>query len=807
MKIDMFDVEEFIRVNDLKEVTSSVLFQRNDLPDPRGLISNEIFGITTKARKTTFAYIDLGKPYLHPLAYKAIKRIFRNVDKIINGETYYIITDEGELKVDPNGNTGIDWLYDNWEKIKWQKDETNIAGMRNERIDLLQDKPKNQIFMKYQIVIPAFYRDIRSTSSGGETDDINNLYGRLIRAVSENKDSGRFDFQFHATDFNIQRIIEAIYNYCKQKIEKKQGLIRKYLMGKNVDYCTRTVITAPIYHGNRPDDVFTDFEHASIPISQVCALCYPFIFRYVKNFFEQNIFDNKEQLTVYDPRADAITDNAVIENPEATYTDKYIEKMIAQYEKDQECRFNLFPVKIQGSKKLTYLAFTGRRIDPSTKEELSDIYNRPMTWTDLLFMACVDATKDKHCLITRYPLLDEFGIFIAKIRVASTTKTTPIMVNSVIYKWYPEIDVRTPVSEIGAHFIDSVSFSNSYLEGIEGDYDGDQVTVKIPFTQEANEECEQVMNKKSYFINSAGNNIRAIGKEALQTFYVITKDPYGVEKHLSKEDKEFFLNIDPKDITFESLVDWFGITTDITSGKNSAVRPVKFHPTDTLTISKNEYKLVHSNTPVKTTLGRLIFNKLMVEGLNFDDFLEYQNEVLYAGKFKAFDRSISDKLKDDKITVNQMKSYINMRDWFGLQLHGVITTSYTMKVLKTPKEVTKLKEELFKKHADALADGDAAVMEQIEKELISEMKKQLHGDIGMDLYESGARGSVSNNYKNINLTRGAVYNPITGKYDIVKNSLMDGLSKYDIPTHSNVIITGSFPKAVNYFVPCRLKTV
>ena len=67
----------------------------------------------------------------------------------------------------------------------------------------------------------------------------------------------------------------------------------------------------------------------------------------------------------------------------------------------------------------------------------------------------------------------------------------------------------------------------------------------------------------------------------------------------------------------------------------------------------------------------------------------------------------------------------------------------------------------------------------------------------MDLYNSGARGSVSNHLKNILLTRGAVMNPVTGKYDIIENSLMDGLQKKDIPTHSNVIVTGSYPKAVS----------
>ena len=119
MKLGLFDTEEFIDINQLQEVTSAVLFQRGDVPHPDGLISNEIFGVTTKSRKETCAYIDLHGHFFHPHIYKALKRLFRNVEKIINGESYYRISPEGYLILDnENGETGIEFLYDNWEKIK-----------------------------------------------------------------------------------------------------------------------------------------------------------------------------------------------------------------------------------------------------------------------------------------------------------------------------------------------------------------------------------------------------------------------------------------------------------------------------------------------------------------------------------------------------------------------------------------------------------------------------------------------------------------------------------------------------------------
>ena len=66
----------------------------------------------------------------------------------------------------------------------------------------------------------------------------------------------------------------------------------------------------------------------------------------------------------------------------------------------------------------------------------------------------------------------------------------------------------------------------------------------------------------------------------------------------------------------------------------------------------------------------------------------------------------------------------------------------------------------------------------------------------MDLYDSGARGSFGNNYKNINLIRGTVYNEATGKYDFIPNSLMDGLQKTNLTPHANTLINGAYPKSI-----------
>lgn len=464
MKIDIFNVQEFIDLNELEEITSPILFQRGIVPDPKGLISNDIFGVDVRSRKNTFAYIDLHGHFFNPHIYKAFTRLWRNIEKVINGDFFYNIDENGLLyKDDENGRTGMEAIYKDWNKIKWEK-TLDASGMRNERIDLLTKTPKNEVFMDYQIVIPAFYRDVTNDSSGGgETSELNNLYSKLIRMAGVLEDRDMFELTIHATYYNMQSLIVQIYDYFKVKLEKKNGMIRKFLMGKNTDYCTRSVISAPLYKAESPDHMETDFEHIGIPISQVCSLCYPFVASYIKNWFENEFITNQESKLIY--KGNEIVQ---VKNPESYFTDDYIKKMMNRYIRDPEYRFQPIKVPLTNGK-WGYINHTGIRYDKDGNPEESTVASRPMTVTDLLYIACYDATKDKHALVTRYPVSDAYGVFLGKIRVISTIKTEVVKIGETIYEYYPQIEIGLNEREVATRFKETVIFSSSYLEGIGGD--------------------------------------------------------------------------------------------------------------------------------------------------------------------------------------------------------------------------------------------------------------------------------------------------------------------------------------------------
>jgi len=290
MKIDLMDVERLIRTNGLegKEVTNPILFEAGNVPTADGMLSLEIFGMTSKERKENYAYISLHDYFLHPYVYKILLRLDRRIEAIVKGTRKFIITEAGELKEDEeNGNNGCAWLYKNWDKIKFKRNDSNV---RNERINLIEAYNKNVLFVKRWIVIPAFYRDVnfqKSDSGKLSHNELTDLYCKLLKFTNMLASINEFDFMINSNRGKVQDTLVEIYDYFKHKLEKKNGLIRKSLLGKTVDYGVRAVIAAPEFRSDRYDDNIVDFTHCAIPIALLCTLFYPFMLHELRNFFNE----------------------------------------------------------------------------------------------------------------------------------------------------------------------------------------------------------------------------------------------------------------------------------------------------------------------------------------------------------------------------------------------------------------------------------------------------------------------------------------------------------------------------------------
>jgi DNA-directed RNA polymerase beta' subunit len=232
MKVDIVDLNKFIKVNDIQEVTNPIPFDSGRYPTDDGVLSYKIFGISgSYDRKTIFGYIDLKKHFLHPLMYKLLTRMDQKLTRVINGTGYFVINDNGELIEDNmNGETGISWLYKNFDKLYYSR---NSSIKRGRKIDLLENMTKDEIFCNKWLVIPAHLRDVNINNiKHGKLskDELNDKYNKLIGLCQSS--SSEFDFMGMITEFNIQKCLVDIYDYLTGYLAGKKGLIHANLLGK-----------------------------------------------------------------------------------------------------------------------------------------------------------------------------------------------------------------------------------------------------------------------------------------------------------------------------------------------------------------------------------------------------------------------------------------------------------------------------------------------------------------------------------------------------------------------------------------------
>lgn len=125
--------------------------------------------------------------------------------------------------------------------------------------------------------------------------------------------------------------------------------------------------------------------------------------------------------------------------------------------------------------------------------------------------------EDKHVYVTRYPLDNYNGQFPARVAISTTVKTEPVIIGTTEYRFFPTIE-----GDPANSFMDTMQFSNTYLGPMNGDYDGDQISVKPVYTKEANADCERRIKSPAYILSVQGKMLRELSKDFVITAYNFT---------------------------------------------------------------------------------------------------------------------------------------------------------------------------------------------------------------------------------------------------------------------------------------------
>ena len=266
---------------------------------------------------------------------------------------------------------------------------------------------------------------------------------------------------------------------------------------------------------------------------------------------------------------------------------------------------------------------------------------------------------------------------------------------------------------------------------------------------------------------------------------------------INEADKKYLLSLKPEEMTDEEVyklfVDLFG--TKVKKDENGNVITIKprFEPTDEFILNPGECN--ENKEKVRTTVGQLMFNKYMF-GKGLYKIVGYVAKTLNSKAVGGIEDILSDALLSEKITTDDIIEYLDRFQNLSMGFHHVIASSFTMEGLKPIPQVIKHRDQLLKENKEAIAKGDAVAVANMESKLVKEAEEILKHDPSMTLYRSGARGSMGNNYKNMSIMQGPIQNPITGKYEVIKTSFMEGVQKDAIPIEGNAVPGGAYPKAV-----------
>lgn len=255
---------------------------------------------------------------------------------------------------------------------------------------------------------------------------------------------------------------------------------------------------------------------------------------------------------------------------------------------------------------------------------------------------------------------------------------------------------------------------------------------------------------------------------------------------------DYILKIKKDDINYDFMMSTFGLF----EGKSLA------RPYDLLEVPVGAFTFIDydktkkSNTnEFTTTMGLWIFNQI-VTGFNFTKLFGYINTPINSKGYKKIEKRLAWAVIEDDITTEDLKEWENTMQWL-MPFEDVLSPNHSEKMISCTKAIDKKKAELIKKYKKELDAGDIKVADEMEKELLAFARDYLKDDECIDTIDSGAGTSFGNNFKNMYVMRGAIYDPDPNakqKYKIATSSYLDGVTPDEYSIVSNVATLGAYSR-------------
>jgi len=269
--------------------TSEIFIGKSRNFHPSGLFSESIFGaLNTSDRKNNYSYIDLNTKILHPAMRAPLYRINRKLILLMSGKKKYRL-EKGNLIEDVDGDIyGMNKFFEIIDDIQFR-------GGTQARDDIVKMinyyRKNNMMFIDKCFVIPPYFRNIEFNEDGTSTmDQLNDYYINIINAsnqISSISSGDMHNILSHKIYYNVLEL----YKYLSSKITKKQGIIRKNILGKRVDFSARAVIS-----GGSSE---LQIDEIGVPFNLLVRIFEPFLMHVILNSGKIDTYKLQQALSNY----------------------------------------------------------------------------------------------------------------------------------------------------------------------------------------------------------------------------------------------------------------------------------------------------------------------------------------------------------------------------------------------------------------------------------------------------------------------------------------------------------------------------
>lgn len=521
MKLKVLNIDTISKTL-IREITSQGIFDKTGIIfDPEGLYSSTIFGeVGSKARDTTFAFIDLKLPIIHPAIFNALKDLKGLYGRIVSGSQLAIWDDSiNDFKVPKTmeekgqAQTGYDFFFRHWKEIEHKQTK---SPQRKVKIDFIR-KYMNDGNIRRWIVMPAGLRDMEIVESTRQRKDneINDLYRKILSASSNIVAVKSGVEVYDVPRYTIQRTINEIYELIMKILSGKGGWLQKKFSSRNTINGTRNVVTAMNTATHFLDsNINPTLKDTQMPFIQCLRGAFPFTMRGLRTGVLSEVFNNSNEVFLVDPKTLKLELVEISNDTLDKYTTREgLTKLITKFN-HRSVRNK--PIKVENY----YLALVYedqdsfkiiRSIDdlPEGKDPKNVT---PLTLADLLFISTIDVYEQLCGTMTRYPVTEDGSIFPTFYKVRSTIASKPkyrLDDNWEKEKMVSNFHKRAP----NAIWLDSLQPHLSRLDGAGCDFDGDQMSSPICYSRDSYQEIVKYYKSKKAYISTNGSFLASAGNK------------------------------------------------------------------------------------------------------------------------------------------------------------------------------------------------------------------------------------------------------------------------------------------------------